>query len=74
MKIIRQVDWTYSLYEDENGRYILEIVIPSSKAAWANYDKQFVLPWYEKIFIRLFPKRTDVLADKFLKIEKNKNI
>lgn len=70
MKIIRQVDWTYTLFEDDDGSYIFDLVIPAATGAWANYEKRVVLPSYEKLLIRAFPGRSDYLANILINKEK----
>lgn len=56
MKVISQVNWSYTLYENDDGSYVMSIVVPSQNAAWAVYEKEFKLTFCEKILIRIFPE------------------
>lgn len=70
MKIVHQVSWRYTLYEDDDGSYVLELVVPAPNGAWASYEKQVKLSGYEKFLIKTFPGRLDYLARKLLDDEK----
>jgi hypothetical protein len=70
MRIVRSVNFLYTLSEDDEGSFILDLVIPAAKNAWANYEKRVVLSFHEKILIRAFPERADRLATKLIEEEK----
>jgi hypothetical protein len=72
MRIVRSVNFSYILYEDDEGSFILDLVIPAAKNAWANYEKRVVLSSYEKILIRAFPERADRLATRLIEEEKRR--
>lgn len=62
MKVIHQVDWQYTLYEDDEGSYILELIVPAPKGVWVSYEKQVKLSHYEKFIINTFPSHLDYLV------------
>ncbi|MBK8399519.1 MAG: hypothetical protein IPL29_00040 [Propionivibrio sp.] len=64
MKVLKQVDWVYTLYEDENGQYILDVVIPAPKGAWASYEKRVLLTSSEKTRVAANPSVIDLLVQK----------
>lgn len=70
MKTLRSVNFVYTLYEDDNGTYVLDLVIPSATNSWAIYEKRVVLSAYDKILIKLFPERADKLASNLISKEK----
>ncbi|MCF2132961.1 MULTISPECIES: hypothetical protein [Mycetohabitans] len=70
MKIISQVNWAYTLFEDADGSYVLSIVVPARDAAWAVYEKEIRLPSYEKYLLKLFPQRVSRLVERFVQEEK----
>jgi hypothetical protein len=43
MKIVKQVDWEYTLFEDEKLTYILEVLMPAPNGGWATYEKRITL-------------------------------
>lgn len=66
MRIVRRVNSVYTLYEDDDGSFVLDLVVPTAKNAWANYEKRMVLNSYEKILIKLLPERADRLAGRLI--------
>jgi hypothetical protein len=72
MKKLRSVDYCYTLYEDDDGSFVLDLVIPSTRNAWATYEKRVVLSAYDKILIRAFPTRVDAIANKLIAEEKKR--
>ncbi|MCG1054350.1 hypothetical protein KQH49_04985 [Mycetohabitans sp. B5] len=70
MKIISQVNWAYTLFEDEDGSYVLSIVVPARDAAWAVYEKEIRLSSYEKYLLKLFPQRVSRLVERFMQEKK----
>lgn len=70
MKIISQVNWSYTLYEDDDGSYVMSVVVPSSDAAWAVYEKEFRLTSCQKILLKVFPSKAQMIANRFLQKEK----
>ena len=70
MKVISQVNWSYTLYEDDDGAYVMSVVVPARDAAWAVYEKEFCLTPYEKILVKLFPSKAQKIANRLLKKEK----
>ena len=43
MKIIQQQNWVFTLYEDEHGQFVLDVLFPAKKGAWASYEVRFFL-------------------------------
>ena len=39
MKIIQQQNWVFTLYEDEHGQFVLDVLFPAKKGAWASYEE-----------------------------------
>jgi hypothetical protein len=72
MKILRSIDFVYTLYEDDNGSLVFDLVIPAARDAWATYEKKVVLSTYDKILTKVFPKRADHLARKLIAKEKQR--
>lgn len=70
MKVVRSVNFVYTLYEDDCGAFVLDLVIASADSAWANYEKRVVLSTRQKILINVFPDYADRLASKLLAEEK----
>lgn len=52
MKVIRQVNWSYTLFEDDAGRYVLEVLMPSLSDAWATYERRVELAPKERKMIQ----------------------
>lgn len=48
MKIIKQVDWEYTLFEDEQLTYVLEVLMPAPNGGWATYEKRIALDSRER--------------------------
>jgi hypothetical protein len=71
MKILRQMDFVYTLYEDDNGALIMDVLVPSTKNAWANYEKRIVLNMYDGNLVRMFPHKADIVAKDFIAKEKS---
>jgi hypothetical protein len=71
MKILRQVNFVYTLYEEDNGELIMDVVVPSAKDAWASYEKRIVLNIYYRNLVRMFPYKADLIANDFIRQEKN---
>ena len=67
MKIIRQENWHYTLFENDDGSYVFDFLLPSPKAACVSYGVKVVLPRYEKLLIKIFPSRVDYLVDILIK-------
>lgn len=63
-KILKQEDWLYTLYEDEIGQYVLEVVVPASKGAWASYEKTKILSEEEKAHVIANPRVLDLIVDR----------
>lgn len=74
MRIVRSVNFVYTLFEDVNGSFILDIVIPSANNAWAVYEKRVVLSAYEKSLIEAVPERADHVASRLIDEEKRTQI
>lgn len=70
MKIVRSVNFVYTLFEDERGAFILDLIIPSANNAWAIYEKRVVLSAHEKSMIEAVPERADHIANKLIAEEK----
>lgn len=70
MKIVRSVNFVYTLFEDEQGAFILDLIIPSASNAWAIYEKRVVLSAHEKLLIEAMPNRADQIANKMIAEEK----
>jgi hypothetical protein len=70
MKLIRRIDFVYTLFEDECGSFVLELIIPSENNAWAIYEKRVVLSPHEKSLIEALPERADHIANKLIDEEK----
>lgn len=70
MKVISQVNWSYTLYEDDDGFYVMSVVVPARDAAWAVYEKEFRLSLCEKLLVKVFPNKAQMLAKRFLQKEK----
>jgi hypothetical protein len=62
----------YTLFEDERGSLILDLIIPSANNAWAIYEKRFVLSAHEKSLIKAVPERADHIANKLIAEEKHR--
>jgi hypothetical protein len=71
MKILRQVNFVYTLYEEDNGELIMDVVVPSAKNAWATYEKRIVLNIYYRNLVRTFPHKADLIANDFIEKEKH---
>jgi hypothetical protein len=71
MKILRQINFVYTLYEDDNGELIMDVVVPSAKNAWANCEKRIVLNMYYKNLLRISPDKADHIANIFIEKEKD---
>lgn len=63
-KIIKQEDWLYTLYEDDIGQYVLEVVVPAPTGAWASYEKTKILSEDEKARIIANPRVLDLIVEK----------
>jgi hypothetical protein len=66
MKILRQVNFVYTLYEEDNGGLIMDVVVPSAENAWASYEKRIVLNIYHRNLVRKFPHKADIIANDFI--------
>ncbi|MHA6878502.1 hypothetical protein [Ralstonia pseudosolanacearum] len=64
------MSWSYTLYEDDDGSYVMSVVVPARDAAWAVYEKKFRLRTYEKFFAKFFPSKAQNIANRFLKKER----
>jgi len=62
------------LYEDENGAYLLMVVVPTRDSAWAIYEKEYRLSCYEKFLVRRFPSKVKTLANRILEEEKRSQV
>jgi hypothetical protein len=70
MKIIAQVSGSYTLYEDDNGAYLMTVAVPTAEAAWAVYEKEYRLSPYEGFIVRKFPGRIKGIAARIVAEEK----
>ncbi|WP_139232835.1 hypothetical protein [Duganella sp. CF458] len=66
MKIIEQVNSSYTLCEDDDGTYLMTVVVPAAGAAWAVFEKEYRLSIYERFLVRLFPSKIKKLATRIL--------
>lgn len=66
MREVRSVNSVYTLYEDDDGSFVLDLVVPAAKSAWVNYEKRVFLNTYEKIMIKMFPERADRVASRLI--------
>jgi hypothetical protein len=51
-KIVRRANFLYTLYKDDNGSFVLDLIISSAKNASVNYEKRVVFSAGEKILIK----------------------
>jgi hypothetical protein len=72
LKTLRSVNFLYTLYEDDDGAYVIDLVVPSPVNSWATYEKRVVLNAYDKILLKLFPERADKLASNLISEEKHR--
>jgi hypothetical protein len=72
MKIVRSFNFVYTLFEDESGSFILDLIIPSANNAWAIYEKRVVLSAHEKSLIEAVPERADHIANRLIAEEKRR--
>jgi hypothetical protein len=69
MKILRQINFVYTLYEDDDGALIMDVIVPSAKNAWANYEKRILLNIYDRNIVGMFPHKADLIAKDFIEKE-----
>jgi len=62
MKIITQVDWDYTLFEDDQLTYILGVLMPAPNGGWATYEKRIVLDQREHDKVKNDPLFLDRLV------------
>ena len=67
MKIIKQVNSSYTLYENELNEWILEVEIPSKNNAWAIYTEKIKLSTLQKVLIKLFPSYLEKIVSNYSK-------
>jgi hypothetical protein len=72
MKLIRRIDFVYTIFENKCGSFILDLVISSANNAWAIYEKRVVLSSHEKSLIEAVPERADHIANKLIDEEKRR--
>lgn len=70
MKVIEQIDWSYTLYEADDGSYLLTVVVPARDSAWATYEIEHRLSTFEKFLVRHFPGKVKRIAARVLDQEK----
>lgn len=72
MKVIRQQNFVYTLFEDERGAYIFDLLMPAPKAASVLYTKQIKASMIQRWLIWIHPKMADVIADRLINEEKER--
>lgn len=72
MKIIKKDGWNYTLYDMENGKYLLEVMVSSKNAGWAAYEVKHILNFLEKILIKIFPGQLSKIVQRIREREKLK--
>ncbi|HAV35817.1 MAG TPA: hypothetical protein DCX52_05560 [Massilia sp.] len=70
MKIIASKHFTYRLVEDEQGNYVFHLVVPAVLTAAAVYEKQVILPTFQKWMVKLFPHTIEPLGERLIAEEK----
>lgn len=70
MRIIEQIAWSYTLYEADDGSYLLAVVVPARDSAWATYEIEHRLSAFEKFLVRHFPGKVKRIAARVLDQEK----
>ena len=66
MRIIEQLNSSYTLYEDDGGDYLLTVAVPAPGAAWAVFEKEYRLSAYEQFLVRHFPRKIRKIAARVL--------
>jgi hypothetical protein len=69
-KVIRQVNFAYTLIEDDAGCYIFELVIPSPEMAAVVFIKKVSASPLQKRLIQKKPETADDIAEELVREEK----
>ncbi|MCC8402847.1 hypothetical protein LJ655_13280 [Paraburkholderia sp. MMS20-SJTN17] len=70
--VLKKVKGEYTLYEDPDGVYVLELTVNRPYGTSRRYQMWEELSRLEKLFIQLFPRRLDFLAKKLLREEEKR--
>jgi hypothetical protein len=69
--VIRQVNFVYTLIEDEAGCYIFELLVPSPEMAAVAYTKKVQATPLQKRLIQKKPEAADDIAEDLIREEKD---
>ncbi|SIO72522.1 hypothetical protein SAMN05444172_8956 [Burkholderia sp. GAS332] len=71
--VLKKVDGQYTLYEDPDGTYVLELTVNRPYGISTKYQRWTELSRLEKLIIQLLPRQLGFLVRKFSREEEKRH-